>query len=648
MGTYRQPGIYVHKGFEQFNKAMAEGNKNFLAAYKQAQATQTANKKNNDKLLADARKQYQKWGDLINDTEKEHNFKFDADSQELLDAAGEEYFKLVGVNTKEAYDRITQLESFVEQLARMAEVGETVGKQFKDAYSIQQGAGRIDAERTPSVNLGYAGNIYLNKGNKIKPVEILDNNGVGTGVLVSRYYHDNGEKTDAAGQKYTDFDNNELFNLMSDKDNPYQFILTKGDINDVLKPYAQKAKGETTVLEDKKVKGNEWLSKTKPRVDVTYVQVDPSDPDYDPNLPYKQITTSTTQYASQQDKLALELGKVNFNHLMKTGDASWIFNDVINWARQRHIDEGLFDPADFSADDDAIDAEGDDLFYTENGEIQSIPWVMDPMSPTSNYPDATASQNARKLQEAMFKKYVDEYILDPENGFIPQDQTLETKTTYISKRQYEAFSKTPPKSTRGSGSSAVVTMLDYSNRPSPSYKLPRFPGKELTPYQFDRQSALDAMYVIDNSGSVPKLTTTRKTEPETMKSIVATLNDPNIVGTDYDPSGKSNKPVFIPEFYTKEGIAQKIQSRINALSGSTNPADIVQVNKYKKSLKKAQNSPENALYFTTPKGGHDMELIDVTTGDDDQIEIRIEDLFHRYNGILQSVRRSRHKMKKLP
>ena len=65
MGTYRQPGIYVHKGYEQFNKAMAEGNKNFLSTYAAAQKQKTANKKANEKLLREAKKGYDKWGDGV-------------------------------------------------------------------------------------------------------------------------------------------------------------------------------------------------------------------------------------------------------------------------------------------------------------------------------------------------------------------------------------------------------------------------------------------------------------------------------------------------------------------------------------------------------------------------------------------------------
>ena len=119
MGTYRQPGIYVHKGFEQLNKQIDQGNKNFLNAYKTTAAQYTANKKANAAKLAEARKGYQKWGDLVNKIQKEKNFKFDDESQKLIDAAGEEYWKLVGSNKKEDIDRLTQLETFPEQLMRM-------------------------------------------------------------------------------------------------------------------------------------------------------------------------------------------------------------------------------------------------------------------------------------------------------------------------------------------------------------------------------------------------------------------------------------------------------------------------------------------------------------------------------------------------
>ena len=56
MGTYRQPGIYVHKGYEKFNAAMAEGSKNFLSAYANAEKNRTTNAKLNAKNLAEARK----------------------------------------------------------------------------------------------------------------------------------------------------------------------------------------------------------------------------------------------------------------------------------------------------------------------------------------------------------------------------------------------------------------------------------------------------------------------------------------------------------------------------------------------------------------------------------------------------------------
>ena len=112
MGTYRQPGIYVHKGYEQFNKAMAQGAQNFLSTYAAAQKQKTANAKANAKLLLDAKKGYDKWGDIVKDAKllaSDAGLTFDAELETMIDDWGQEFYDLLGVNTKEAQDRITQL-----------------------------------------------------------------------------------------------------------------------------------------------------------------------------------------------------------------------------------------------------------------------------------------------------------------------------------------------------------------------------------------------------------------------------------------------------------------------------------------------------------------------------------------------------------
>ena len=269
MGTYRQPGIYVHKGYEQFNKAIAEGNKNFLSAYAAAEKSRTANKAANAKSLAASRKAYGKWGDLINKVQEKADMQFDVKAMELLDGFGEEYYEKVGSTKKEDIDRIKQLDSYPEQFMRIMASGEAIKKQYKDSYLIDKGKGSIDEDRTPSNNVAYAEDILNNSGNFLMPIEVMQN-GKPTGNLAVSY--DNKNIIDPLNFQVNA---NELYNQLVDKDSDFKFIYTRGDLKEFLNPYMARAKGEMTIDPNtgKKNKGNRWYANATKERDMPEIHM---------------------------------------------------------------------------------------------------------------------------------------------------------------------------------------------------------------------------------------------------------------------------------------------------------------------------------------------------------------------------------------
>ena len=140
----------------------------------------------------------------------------------------------------------------------------------------------------------------------IKQYAKLDKDGNPTGQLVSRFTYDDqrnypNEGVTENGQHYIDFDNNEMYKLLQDDKNPYEFIFAKGDLGETFTPYMDRAKGTFTLdpQTGKKSKGNMWYA-TAGKLDTKdpYVQVKklvPGDPGYDPAAPYQKITTYIIQ-----------------------------------------------------------------------------------------------------------------------------------------------------------------------------------------------------------------------------------------------------------------------------------------------------------------------------------------------------------------
>ena len=64
----------------------------------------------------------------------------------MLDKVGEEYYQKVGSASKEDQDRITQLDTYPDQLMKMIATGAAIKKQYEDAYAIDSRKGKYRSE----------------------------------------------------------------------------------------------------------------------------------------------------------------------------------------------------------------------------------------------------------------------------------------------------------------------------------------------------------------------------------------------------------------------------------------------------------------------------------------------------------------------
>lgn len=642
MGTYRQPGIYVHKGYEQFNKAMAEGNKNFLATYAAAQKQKTANKKANQKLLMDAKKGYDKWGDVVLDARKfasETGVTFGKDLEKMIDDWGQEYYELLGNTSKEAQDRLTQLRGYPDQVARMLASGQEISKEYENSFNISTGKGSVDAARTSKDHLSFAANIFHNGGSYITPYEEEDANGNKTGNILAHYNKpaviNNGIVEEEANEFYLDTD--ALYNQLTDEKSPFRFIYTKGDLKETLNPMMDLAKGETKINTQtgKQMKGDGWYSNSSKETEViSYEAVDPNDPNYDPTRPYKEVVTVTTGYQNDQNMGALKhsLETVNLNGLMATGEASWMFDDVISWAREKYANDPAF--GEGGLDDDAATVD-DNLFTVDsNGDLVSIPWISDPTSPTSAYANVDDYKKVSEIQHMIFNKYAKEWMMDPENGLIPQDVSRIKKEKFITEKDYnkKSVGRTGGK---GGYTPTIKAQISYGNTPKPELKDDRYTGKDLTPYQYDIAKAEDIVFTIipGKQGKDGIDFNAPNTVDKVRDNLVAQLNDSHMVGANY----KKNR-VNYPRFLTPANAVKELEKKKKVIvkaGGDTSAIDAA-INKY--------SALGNNQYVKS--GGGKLTVETISDSDTDSIFAFVKNKLHEYNGLYDATQSFESKFNK--
>jgi len=642
MGTYRQPGIYVHKGYEQFNKAMAEGNKNFLATYAAAQKQKTANKKANEKLLRDAKKDYDKWGDIVLDAKKfatDQGVTFDKDLQAMIDGWGQEFYDLLGVNTKEAQDRITQLKGYPDQIARMLASGQEISKEYENSFNIPSGKGSVDKARTSQDHLAFGANIFHNGGNYITPYEEEDANGNKTGNILAHYSKpaviNNGVVEEPAREFYLDTD--ALYSQLTDEKSPFRFIYTKGDLKETFNPMMDLAKGETKVNDQgKQVKGDRWYGNAAKETEViSYEAVDVNDPNYDPTRPYKEIVTVTTGYQNDQNMGALRhsLETVNLNSLMATGEASWMFDDVISWAREKYATDPAFSEGGMDQDETTVD---DNLFTADsNGDLVQIPWISDPTSPTSAYAGTSSDyKKVSEVQHAIFNKYAKEWMMDPENGLVPEDVSRIKKEKYITEKDYNKKS-VGRSGGRGGYTPTIKAQIAYGNKPKPELKDDRYTGKSLTPYQYDIAKAEDIVFTIipGKQGKDGIDFNAPNSVDKVRDNLVAQLNDSHMVGGNY----KKNR-VKYPKFLTPANAVKELEKKkkiIVKAGGDTSAIDAA-IKKY--------STLGNNQYVKS--GGGKLTVETITDSDTDSIFAFVKNKLHEYNGLYDATQSFESKFNK--
>ncbi len=652
MGTYRQPGIYVHKGYEQFNKAMAEGNKNFLSTYAAAQKQKTANKKANEKLLRDAKKGYDKWGDVVLDARKfasDAGVAFDKDLEKKIDDWGQEYYELLGNTSKEAQDRLTQLRGYPDQVARMLASGQEIKKEYGASFNIPNGKGSVDQARTSKDHLAFAANIFHDGGSYITPYEEVDANGKPTGNILAHYNKpaviNNGIVEEEANEFYLDTD--ALYAQLTDEKSPFRFIYTKGDLKEVLNPMMDLAKGESKIVKDnngkaKTVKGDTWYSNNAKETEViSYEPVDPNDPNYDPTRPYKEIITVTTGYQNDQNMGALKhsLETVNLNSLMATGEASWMFDDVISWARERYAADPAFSEGGL---DDRVDTADDNLFTVDdNGDLVQIPWISDPTSPTSAYAGTSSDyKKVSEVQHAIFNKYAKEWMMDPENGLIPEDVSRIKREKYITEKDYNK--KSVGRSGGRGFTPTVSKVITYGNAPKSKYKNARYPGKDLTPYQYDVLKAEDIVFkpIAGKTGKDAIDLNTQKPIKEVVDGLVKQLNSLDMGGVKaYDQS--KNQRLNYPKFFTVQEGIDIIKKGI--ASGKTDKTE------GEAKIKEYENAPANQYLIYEFEGPKKKQLVPVFINDSskDAVYSDVLELLHTYNGLISATQAYDNKFKKL-
>ena len=638
MGTYRQPGIYVHKGYEQFNKAMAQGAQNFLTTYAAAQKQKTANAKANAKALADAKKDYDKWGDIVVDAKKfarDEGVTFDKDLMKMIDGWGQEFYELLGVNTKEAQDRITQLKAYPDQVAHMLASGKVIGEQYGNSFNIPTGKGSIDQKRTSADNLSFAANIYSNGGNRITPVEELDANGKPTGNMLARYT-DPGDPANNIAARSFDVNTNELYAQLTDDKSPFQFIYTKGDLKETLNPYLDLAKGETKVNDKgSQTKGDRWYNTaSKENEVISYEAVDPSDPNYNAERPYIERTTVTTGYQNDQNLSALgsSLETVSLTQLMGTDGASWIFDDVIDWARTNYANNPEFGEGGRDGDVSTVD---DNLFTVDsNGDLVSIPWIADPTSQTSAYANLDEYKNVSKIQHEIFNKYAKEYMLDPANGMIPEDVSRVKKEKYITTKDFNKKSTASRGRGGGGYTPTVKAQIAYGNTPSKALKDNRYPGKNLTPYQYDIAKAEDIVYkLIPGKTGADGIDVNSPNSVDIVRdNLVKQLNDGHMSGMSYKTNRKNYPKFLTPDAAVKALQKKKVQ--IANAGGDVSAVDAA-ITKYK------TLGPNQ---YVKSEGG--LDVLTITDSDTDSMFKYVKDKIHEYNGLYDATQAFESKFNK--
>jgi len=641
MGTYRQPGIYVHKGYEQFNKAMAEGNKNFLSTYAAAQKQKTANKKANAKLLRDAKKGYDKWGDVTKEARQfasDAGVAFTKDLEKMIDDWGQEYYELLGDTSKEAQDRLAQLRGYPDQVARMLASGQEISKEYGASFNVPSGKGSIDQSRTSKDHLSFAANIFHDGGSYITPYEEIDANGKPTGNILAHYNKpaviNNGVVEEEANEFYLDTDI--LYGQLTDEKSPFRFIYTKGDLKEVFNPMMDLAKGETKVNDQgKQVKGDRWYGNAAKETEViSYEAVDPNDPNYDPTRPYKEIITVTTGYQTDQNMGALRhsLETVNLNSLMATGEASWMFDDVISWAREKYANDPAFSEGGL---DDRVDTVNDNLFTVDaNGDLVQIPWISDPTSPTSAYADVDDYKKVSEVQHAIFNKYAKEWMMDPENGLVPEDVSRIKREKYITEKDYNKKS-VGRTGGRGGYTPTIKAQIAYGNKPKPELKDDRYPGTELTPYQYDIAKAEDIVFTIipGKQGKDGIDFNAPNSVDKVRDNLVAQLNDTHMVGMNY----KKNR-VNYPRFLTPANAVKELEKKKKVIvkaGGDTSAIDVA-IAKY--------SALGNNQYVKS--GGGKLTVETITDSDTDSIFAFVKNKLHEYNGLYDATQSFESKFNK--
>ena len=480
----------------------------------------------------------------------------------------------------------------------------------------------------------YAQNIAKEDGSFLMPIEVLDDNGKPTGNLAMDY--------DNLTGTHFQTDCNALYTELQNEDSPFQFIYTKGDLKESLNLYMDRAKGELTLdpTTGKTRKGDRWYTNAAKldKGDVTAEAVDINDPDYNPASPYRQVTTYSTHYQDNIPQLRAQLATVPMTNLMSSPDASWIFSDVINWARKTYAGDPAFGEG---GADEKVSTVDDNLFQVDaNGDLVSIPWIADQTAGLTQYASNPAYKETHKLQQEIFQKYAQEWMLDPENGLIPPENQ-EIKYKPLTKDQYDKLSKTlPSKSGSGRGFTPTVkAQIRYGNTAQSQLKNPRYAGKPLTPYQYDVAQAEDIMYKLNGTN----LTTTPNSVFDTRDKLVTQLNDSKMIGENY----KKNRAGY-PTFLTPTQAVTALKKKLTSSKAEASRLGVAcgDCKKYEDAITQYSGLGDNQYAINIK--GKGLKTMTIPDGDEEATFKFIKNQLHQYNGLFestQSYESSFHKVK---